>query len=65
MEKVNIVSISNFDLDDYNESFVAKDVLQLFAQGIVEYLNDNYSSIDSRDYYVVKPLNYVLKHFEP
>ena len=65
MPKVNIVSISNFDLDDYDESFVAKDVPQLFAQGIVEYLNDNYSSISSSDYYVVKPLNYVLKHFEP
>lgn len=65
MEKVNIVSISNFDLDDYDEWFVAKDVRQDFAQGIVKFLNENYSSDDSLDYYVVRPRDYVLKHFEP
>ena len=65
MKKVSIVSISNFDLDDYDEYFVAKDVRQDFAQGIVKYLNKNYSSIDSLDYYVIKPCDYVLKHFEP
>jgi len=65
MEKVNIVSISNFDLDDYNESFVARNVRKDFAQGIAGYLNENYSSNDSLDYYVVKPRDYVLKHFEP
>lgn len=65
MEKVSIVSISNFDLDDYNESFVARDVRKEFAHGIAEYLNENYSSDYSLDYYVVKPLDYVLKHFEP
>lgn len=65
MEKVNIVSISNFDLDNYNESFVAQDVRKDFAQGIAEYLNETYSSGDSFDYYVVKPHDYVLKYFEP
>lgn len=65
MEKVNIVSISNFDLDDYDEYFVAKDVRHDFAQGIVNYLNENYSSADSLDYYVIRPRDYILKHFEP
>jgi len=65
MKKVSIVSISNLDLDDYDEYFVAKDVRKDFAQGIVNYLNENYSSIDSLDYYVIKPRDYVLKHFEP
>ena len=65
MEKVNIVSISNFDLDNYDERFVAKDVNQYFAKGIVKFLNENYSGDDSLDYYVVRPRDYVLKHFEP
>lgn len=65
MEKVNIVSVSNFDLDDYNESFVAKEVRKDFAEGITEYLNETYSSDYGLDYYLVKPHDYVLKHFEP
>ncbi|AAV35842.1 orf22 [Lactobacillus phage LP65] len=65
MDKFNIVSISNFDLDTYNEHIVAKDVPIYYAKVIVEDLNKNCSGQDCADYFVIKPTDYVPHVFEP
>lgn len=65
MDKYNIVGISNFDLDTYNETIVAKDVPSYYAKFIADGLNKQLSGEDSPDYYVVKPTDYVPHVFEP
>lgn len=65
MDKVNIVSISNFDLDNYNERTVAKDVPIYYAKVIVEAINKNFSGPDYTDYFVIKPTDYVPHVYEP
>lgn len=65
MDKVNIVSISNFDLDDYDERIIVKDIPTYYAKVIVEALNKNFSGPDSADYLVIKPIDYVPHVYEP
>lgn len=65
MDKCNIVSISNFDLETYDEKTVAKEVPLYYAKFIVEYMNSKFSGSDSQDYFVIKPTDYVPYVFEP
>ena len=65
MDKCNIVSISNFDLETYDEKIVAKEVPLYYAKFIVEAMNNKFSGDDSQDYFVIKPTDYVPYVFEP
>ena len=65
MNKCNIVSISNFDLETYDEKIVAKEVPLYYTKFIVEALNSKLSGEDSPDYFVIKPTDYVPYVFEP
>lgn len=65
MDKFNIVSISNFDLDGYNEHIVAKDVTIYYAKVIVEAFNKKFSGPDCADYFVIKPTDYVPHVYKP
>lgn len=62
---VKIICKDNFDRESHSESLVAENVNEFYAQHIVIYLNERFSSDSSDEFYVAKPDDYKLYTFEP
>lgn len=62
---VKIVGKSNFDDDMVEDLLIADNVLEQYAQMIIDHLNDKIATEYGRYYYHVVPLDYELHHFVP
>jgi hypothetical protein len=62
---MKIVGKSNFDLDNVNDILVAENVNLEYADRILDFINDKFTSSSSGYYFFLEKDDYKLYKFEP